>query len=122
MQPEGRDLKYPWDMRDAAETVVELTAGQSLEQYERSKVTRLAVERSVEIIGEADRRVSPAFRAAHPEIEWSAIIATRHIIAHEYGDIQHDKMWRIATEHVPRLVAALTPFIEANPPEDDPPP
>ncbi|MBN8599004.1 MAG: DUF86 domain-containing protein [Planctomycetes bacterium] len=121
MQPERLDLKYLWDMRDAATTVGELTAELSLDQYERAKTIRLAVERSIEIIGEAARRVSPEFRAAHPEIALSAIIATRHIIAHEYGDIQHDKIWRIATVHVPRLVVQLTPIIEANPPEDIPP-
>ena len=117
MPREKSDLKYVWDMLDAASTVQELVRGKSFEDYERTKMLRLAVERSIEIIGEAARWVSDEFRAAHANIPWPAIVATRHIIAHEYGDLQHDKVWRMATTHIPPLIAQLTPIIEQNPPE-----
>lgn len=64
---------------------------------------RSAVERQIEIIGEAARRVSDDFRVAHPEIAWRPIIAQRHILAHEYGEIEDDLIWRVATIHVPEL-------------------
>ncbi len=92
MPPEKSDLKYLWDMLDAAQTVGELVRGKSFEDYVSTKALRPAVERAIEIIGEAARRVSDATREQHPDIPWSAIVATRHIIAHEYGDLQHDKV------------------------------
>jgi len=55
MPREKSDLKYVWDMLDAASTVQELVRGKSFEDYERTKMLRLAVERSIEIIGEAAR-------------------------------------------------------------------
>lgn len=116
MPPEKSDLKYIWDMLDAARTVVELTQGKTLADYERTKMLRLAVERSIEIIGEAARRVSDEFKASHAAVPWTAIIATRHVIAHEYGDLQNDKVWRIVTTHIPALVVQLAPIIEKNPP------
>jgi uncharacterized protein with HEPN domain len=116
MPPEKTDFKYVWDMLDAAKTVIELTAGVTLEGYERDKHKRLAVERCVEIIGEAARRVSAEFRIAHGAVAWSAIIATRHILAHEYGDVQHDKVWRIATQHVPVLITQLQAILADEPP------
>jgi uncharacterized protein with HEPN domain len=116
MRPETTDLKYIWDMLDAARTAVELVQGKTLEEYERMKPLRFAVERAIEIIGEAARNVSEAFRGEHPTIQWSAIVATRHILSHEYADIQHDKIWRIATIHVPVLILQLEPIIEAHPP------
>ena len=116
MRPEKTDLKYVWDMLDAARTVVELVQGRTLHDYENTKWLRLAVERSIEIIGEAARKVSDAFRNEQSAIPWSAIIVTRHIISQEYGDIQNDKMWRIATIHVPALLPQLEPIIDANPP------
>lgn len=120
MQPERTDLKYAWDMHDAARDVVEWTRGRTLIDYESDKMLRLAVERAIEIIGEAARQTSQPFRDANADIPWSAIIATRHIFAHEYGDLKHDKVWRIATVHVPALVEQLKPLLDANPPEDDP--
>jgi len=116
MPPEKTDLKHLWDMLDSAKTVAEAVQGHTLESYSRTKLLRLAVERAVEIIGEAARRVSDDFQREHPEIEWRKIIATRHILAHEYGDIKHDKMWRIATVHVPELIAKIQPLLSAAPP------
>ena len=117
MQPERPDLKYICDMLEYARTVIDLTNGVTLAAYEADMHRRLAVERAIEIIGEAARRVTPEFQEQHAEVAWSAIIATRHILAHEYGDIQHDKVWRIATFHVPMLVTLLQPILDANPPE-----
>jgi len=54
-----------------------------------------ATERSVEIIGEAARHVSPEFIAAHPEIPWRQIIGQRNILAHEYGQIDHEMLFRM---------------------------
>ena len=116
MRPEKSDLKYIWDMLDAARTIVSMCAGLTLDDYENTKPLRLSVERAVEIIGEAARHVSDEFKTQHPAVPWSAIIATRHILAHEYDDIRSDKMWRIVTIFVPALIEELAPIIEQNPP------
>lgn len=55
MRPEERDLAYLWDMREAAREVVEFTADVSIERYAADKKLRRAVERAIEIIGEACR-------------------------------------------------------------------
>lgn len=117
MRPDRTDLKFVWDMVDAAATVVELTAGKTLVDYERTKWLRLAIERSIEYTCEAARHVSAEFRACHPQIPWSAIVATRYVFALEYGALQHDKVWRIATTHVPALVRELQPILDGYPPQ-----
>ena len=53
MQPDKRDPAYLWDMLDAVQTVGEFTAGAYYEEYLRDRKLQLAVERSMEIIGEA---------------------------------------------------------------------
>ena len=78
---------------------------------------RSAVERQVEIIGEAARRISKPFQEAHPEVSWRPIQAQRHVLAHDYGEIRHDRLWRVTTDHVPELIALLTPLLPADPPE-----
>lgn len=117
MRPEERDLKYVWDMLDAARTIDEAIAGKTLADYEGTKTLRYIVERGIEIIGEAARNTSPALRAAHPEVAWQPIIASRNIIAHEYADIQNDKVYRMATVHIPELIRLLTPILDRNPPQ-----
>ena len=68
---------------------------------------RGAVERHVEIIGEAARRVSEATRKANPDIPWRLIIGQRNVLAHEYDEILDEAMWAVATRRVPELIVAL---------------
>jgi uncharacterized protein with HEPN domain len=77
----------------------------------------LATERRIEIIGEAARHVSPSFQAAQPAIPWPKIVALRHILAHENGDVKQEIILRIATVHIPELVCLLEPTIPPLPPE-----
>jgi uncharacterized protein with HEPN domain len=49
--------KYLEDIREAGRTVLEATAGRTLDDDLRDKILRLAVERCFEIIGEALRRL-----------------------------------------------------------------
>lgn len=69
------DRVYLWDMLNASRAVVEFTRGRTLTEYESDLLLRSAVERQIEIIGEAARRVSSEFQATHPEIPWRPIQA-----------------------------------------------
>ena len=111
MQPEQRDAAYLWDMLDAARTVEQLTSNQDFTQYSNDRRTQLAVERSLEIIGEAASRVSTSFRNAHPEIPWRQIIGQRNVLIHEYGEIKQERIWKTVTENIPQLIEQLKQFV-----------
>ena len=111
MQPDQRDAGYLWDMLDAARTVEELSCGLDCTQYSNDRRTQLAVERSLEIIGEAAGRVSALFRNAHPEIPWRQIIGQRNVLIHEYGEIKQERIWKVVRENVPQLIELLKPFV-----------
>lgn len=107
MPPSEPDAARLWDMLAAAREVVSFAAGVSVDQYVADRMRQRAVERSVEIIGEAARGLSKPFRDADPEIEWRPIIAQRHILAHEYAAVLPSRLWRVATVHVPTLIEQL---------------
>ncbi len=111
MQPDTADAAYLWDMLDAAKAVRDFVAARTFHDYLKDRMLRGAVERHVEIIGEAARRVSKPFQDSHPEIPWRPIIVQRHVLAHEYGEIKHELLWKVATVHVPELIAKLTPLV-----------
>lgn len=120
MPPEERDPAHLWDMLEAAQTLRQLTAGLSIKSYLADRRTQLAVERGIEILGEAARRVSPSFQQAHAEIPWAGIVAQRNVIAHEYGEIKQERIWVVATVHVEDLIAKLQPLVPVGPPDIDP--
>jgi uncharacterized protein with HEPN domain len=114
MRPDERDAGYLLDMLTHARGVLRALHGRELEEYERDEDLRMVVERRVEIIGEAASRVSQGFQTAHPEIPWRKIVAQRNVLAHEYGEIQDDIMWQVATASVPELIGLLEPLLPSQ--------
>ncbi len=111
----GEDAAWLLDMLTAAQAVQSFVAGRTFEQYTVDLLFRSAVERQVEIIGEAARGLSEAFKDAHPEIPWRPIMAQRHRLAHEYGEIDDALIWNVATVHVPRLIEQIEPLTPRPP-------
>lgn len=116
MRLDPKDLKLLWDMQDAARAATSFVEGRTHEEYLQDLALRFAVERAVEIVGEAARRVSEEARATLPGVAWGAIVATRHILVHEYGELDHDAIWRIATRHLPELLRLLQTVLSSHPP------
>ncbi len=118
MRLDPDDAAFLWDMLETARGVVDAVRGVSFERYRTDTNLRLAIERRIEIIGEAANRVSRPVQDAHQEIGWRSIIAQRHVLAHEYGDIDDELIWTVATEHIPALIAKLE-RITPPPPTDE---
>ena len=115
MPPEKDDVSYLWDMLDAAKAIKEFIGYRSYQEYMLDRMFRGAVERHLEIIGEAAGKVSKVFRDAHPEIPWQKIISQRHVLIHEYGDIENELIWRVVTINIPDLIDKLEPLIPPTP-------
>ena len=116
MQPEERDAAYLWDMLEAAKELESMVKDSDLPAFLADRVLLRAVERSVEIIGEAARRVSASCQNEHPEIPWRQVIGQRNILAHEYGQIDHNLLYKTAVDDIPELITRLQSLL---PPLDD---
>ncbi len=117
MPPEEMDAGRLWDMVTYAQEIVSTASQLSFHEYLQNKNLRLATERRIEIIGEAARNVSAEFQQAHPEIPWRKVIAQRHVLAHEYGDIRQEIVFRVATVHIPELLRTLRGLLPPQPPD-----
>jgi len=107
MRPEERDPGSLWDMREAAQEIAAFVRGVTREQYSEDSKLRRAVERDLEIIGEAARHVSESFRTQHPEIPWRQIIGLRNILSHDYGSVEDERVFAVAQGRIPDLIAQL---------------
>jgi uncharacterized protein with HEPN domain len=115
MSPDERDRAYLWDMLEAARQVESFARDLSYDSYMSDPMRRMAVERGLELLGEAARRVSPSFRESHPEIPWRSLIGLRNVLAHDYGEIRHDRLWEIATRDAAALIRQLETLVPASP-------
>jgi uncharacterized protein with HEPN domain len=116
MRPSEDDLESLWDMQKAIRQIQTFTAGMSEAEYLESELVQSAVERKLEILGEAARRVSQEFQAAHPEVDWRNTIGLRNVIAHRYDRVEQDQLWRIVQTVLPDFVVLLRGLL---PPVED---
>jgi len=62
-----------------------------------------AIERGVEIISEASRRLPVAMKARHPEVPWPKVAGIGNVLRHEYEDVAHDILWHVVHDNLPPL-------------------
>ena len=115
MRPDQRDAAYLWDMLEGAREAMAFARGLTLAEYSANRMVKLAVERAIQIVGEAANRVGPAFRDAHPEIPWRKIVAQRHVLVPEYGDVEDALVWDLLQHHLPVLAEALERLVPPPP-------
>ena len=112
--PEREWRFYVADMIAFAEKVVVYTHGLDQERFVVNGLTYDATLRNLELIGEAATHVPDAVRAAHPQVPWRLIIATRNRLIHGYLGIDNDTLWSIVVTDVPALLASLRAVQQAS--------
>jgi uncharacterized protein with HEPN domain len=112
MNPEEKNLAYVWDMYTETKQIIEFTSDVTFTDFVKIKLIRYAIERSLLILGEAANHVTNQFQEEHPEIPWHQIIGQRNVLAHEYGDINVDRIWATITNNIPQLLINLEKLLE----------
>ncbi|MDX2096298.1 MAG: DUF86 domain-containing protein [Leptolyngbyaceae cyanobacterium bins.59] len=107
MEANNRDSGSLWDMVNAIHRIQEFTVNLTYETYLDSLLIQSAVERQLEILGEAARRLSDEFQQAHPEIDWRRIIGLRNILIHRYDEIRQQTIWTTVISELEPLLAQL---------------
>ena len=109
-----RDVRaFLWDIQAAADAIARFVAGIDRRTYAETELVHAAVERKFEIIGEAlgqSAKLDPALEARVPDFR--EIIAFRNVLIHGYAVIEHDRVWAIAAESLPRLRAAVSGLLD----------
>jgi uncharacterized protein with HEPN domain len=107
-----QDITRIRHMLDFAGKVLDFTRERNREDLDSNEMMAMATIHLIELIGEASRPVSEAFKEKYPDIPWEAIAGTRNRLAHGYIDVDLDIIWAIVTGDLPDLVRQLEQLLD----------
>jgi uncharacterized protein with HEPN domain len=111
----GREIAdYLDDILTALSDIEEFTRGMYFETFSEDKKTINAVIRSLEVIGEATKRIPPSFRLKHPNIPWNKMAGMRDVLIHDYMGVDLKTVWKVAQERLPELKPLLGKLLPAK--------
>lgn len=99
------------DILFAIADIEEFLGGMSYEVFAGDKRTVNAVIRSLEVLGEATKRIPISFRQKHPDIPWSKMAGMRDVLIHDYMGVDLKTVWKVADERLPELKPLLKAVI-----------
>ena len=106
-----RDDAHLLDILRAARLAIEFKGPAGKAEFLGDAKTQSAVLHQLLIIGEAVKRISPDFRAAHPEVPWKLIAGTRDKLIHFYEGVDLEEVWKMVTSDLPQLINHIEPFL-----------
>lgn len=101
------------DILREAEFLEAQAARTTEEAFLRDEVLKRAFVRSVEVIGEAAKKVPEDTRLEFQAVEWKKMIGMRDRLIHDYGGVDYLIVWDVVTHKAPELAAKLRPIVAA---------
>jgi uncharacterized protein with HEPN domain len=105
-----RDEAHLLDILKAARLAIEFKGRAEKAEFLEDAKTQSAVLHQLLVIGEAVKRISPEFRAAHPEVPWKLIAGTRDKLIHFYEGVDLDEVWKMVSSDLPQLIRWIEPL------------
>lgn len=96
-------LEYLRHILDEADYLEEASRDLRKEEFLQSRTLRRAFVRSLEIIGEATKKLPDELRAPHSDIEWRAMAGMRDRLIHGYFGVDYELVWDVVRNKIPEL-------------------
>jgi uncharacterized protein with HEPN domain len=94
--------------------ILHIKVGKTRSELLDDDITGRAVVRSLEIIGEATKKLPEDFRLQHKHVPWSEIAGMRDVLIHNYFGVDYDVVWNTINNDIPFLHQSLLSIIDSE--------
>lgn len=95
------------DMVAHARLAVAAISGKTREDLDLDPVLAAALERFIEVVGEAANKISTSTKDEASEIAWREIVGMRNRLVHGYASVDHDIVWDVVTGDLGEIIRAI---------------
>lgn len=104
-------LDYLQDILESINDIENFTSGLSMSDFADDRKTINAVVRSLEIIGEASKKIPASVQKGYLDVPWKKMAGMRDKLIHEYFGIDEQIVWKVATEEIPAVKPAINKML-----------
>lgn len=115
MREQIRDRERLEHIVEAIDCILDFTDGRTKEELEADKLKYYGIVKNIEIIGEAAYKLTKAFCRLHSETPWMFISRMRHVLVHDYYQIDSTEIFKVVHEDLHSLREQVARYlIETN--------
>jgi uncharacterized protein with HEPN domain len=100
-------LEYLRHMLDETQFIIKRVKEVSAENFAGDDTLKRAIVRSLEIIGEAAKKVPGDLKEKYLEVEWKSMAGMRDRLIHDYFGVDYELVWDVVQNKIPSLRNAI---------------
>ncbi len=112
MREPVRDHERLEHIVEAIDTILDFAGGKTKDELEANKLIYYGIVKNIEIIGEATYKLTGAFRRKYSETPWEVIMKMRHVLVHDYYQIDSLSVWKVINEDLKPLRNQISRYLE----------
>jgi len=105
-------IDYIIDIKKECEYLLSRAKEVSYDEFIKNEDFKKAFVRSLEIIGEAAKKIPEEIKNCYPQIKWKNISGMRDILIHEYFGVDYKVVWKTVRERIPELKDVIEKMIK----------
>jgi uncharacterized protein with HEPN domain len=95
------------DILNAIADINQWTSGKTMAEFEQAPILSQAILYKFIVVGEAAANIPDEIKIQYPNIPWRLMTDMRNAMAHEYFQIDLERVWNTLTYDLQPLVAEL---------------
>ena len=111
MRENVRDRDRLEHIVEAIDRILAFADGKTKEELEADELKYYGIVKNIEIIGEATYMLTRAFCNQHPETPWEFIAKMRHVLVHDYYQINPSEVWAVIHDDLHPLRDQVTGYL-----------
>jgi uncharacterized protein with HEPN domain len=108
-------VEYLKHIRDESLYILSVTrADITKEEFLNDETLKRAVVRSLEIIGEATKKIPADFKIKWNSVKWKEMAGMRDRLIHDYMGVNYSIVWDVIKNKIPELSKQIVSVIEKS--------